>query len=72
MITLLTTSCIYTPVCSIMRWPAKAFGARPGTYAVIADVEVLRFIRMNKNIAEVFMHPIAVVDDFGDLVGVPA
>lgn len=62
---------IYTDVCSIHRWPDPVYRARPGTYMVIATLDVLRLVRMDKSHDGVFQHPVAVADDFGNLVGVP-
>lgn len=71
MIQFQTPNSIYTSICSIVRWPHDLHRNRPGTYMVVADLDVLRLIRMDKSNDHVFQHPSAVVDDFGNLVGVP-
>lgn len=70
-IAFISPNSIHTTLCSITRWPDAVFRNRPGTYMVIANLEVLRFIRMDKSLDAVWSHPSAVMDDFGDLVGVP-
>lgn len=65
---------IMTDVCHMYRWPDPIFRARPGAYFVIATSAVLELLGMADphRLLLGFMHPTAVVDDFGDLVGVPA
>lgn len=64
---------IVTDVCHMHRWPHPIHQVRPGTYFVIATRAVLDLLNMadpNRFLLG-FMHPTAVVDDFGNLVGVP-
>lgn len=62
---------IHTTVCGIYRWPNKFMQLKPGPYySIIAGMDVLNLVRMDTE--SQFTHPVAVVDDFGNLVGVPA
>lgn len=65
---------IWTDVCSIQRWPDAIYRSRPGTYTVISTHSVLELLKLASRNGTYggYMHPTAVVDDFGDLVGVPA
>lgn len=65
---------ICTTVCTINRWPDPIFKPRPGLYYVIARVAVMDLLKLASmdGMYGGYSHPFAVVDDFGDLVGVPA
>lgn len=65
--------CICTNVCTIRRWPAPIYSVRPGVYFIIAKEAVLDLLAISfrDGVFGGFSHPVAVMDDFGDLVGVP-
>lgn len=64
---------IHTNVCSISRWPEDVYRHPAGTYMVIAVRGVLDLLLLHSRDGTYsgFTHPAAVVDDFGNLVGVP-
>lgn len=63
---------IHTTVCGIYRWPSKLMEIKPWPfYSVIANMDVMQVINMNDH-PYYSVHSVAVVDDFGNLVGVPA
>lgn len=62
---------IFTQVCSIVRWPEDVYRHRPGTYMLVATRAVLDYVKLTQMDWAGLIHPTAVVDDFGNLVGVP-
>ena len=66
--------CIVTDVCTMNRWPDKIYKVRPGVYYVISSCAFLDLLALSTRDGTYgsYRHPVAVVDDFGDLVGVPA
>lgn len=68
-------STIHTAVCGIYRWPSKLMEIKPGPfYSVIASMDVMRLLDLSDCHKRPYysIHAAAVVDDFGNLVGVPA
>ena len=65
---------ICTDVCTIQRWPEAIYRHRAGTYMVVCTSSVLALLKLASRNGTYggYMHPTAVVDDFGDLVGAPA
>lgn len=65
---------IHTTVCGIYRWPSKLMEIKPGPYySIIATMDVMSLLEMNEYGRPYYsVHAIAVVDDFGMLVGVPS
>ena len=57
----------FTDFFSVTRWGSLI--ERSGTYRVIATMKVLAIAQMGSSD---YAHPTCVVDDFGDLVKVPA
>lgn len=66
-----TPAQLHTSVCGIYRWPDRFMQVKPGPYySIIVKYEVVKLMNMIEG--SKWDHAVAVVDDFGNLVGVPA